>query len=368
MNKINRHYVESLLGSRRKSIEIFAVAVLLAFGVSIASSGLISLFSMSAIVAASIGMALTLLVVIYLVTQLMPFAKRELTLDGILPITTANREVYEIYRYELSAALCRYFCALVAENKAIEKQWKENGIGIFAKDGQPNALICEALEYFVLNKLSLHLSAYFDSKLNIEEHTIVRIQRPDIPHLLLENRFLELFSKPMELREAFIGKKEAVIRGNTEQKVAKVVSATGKDGAIYDGFELILPTGSNLHRKAKAELQISTSRFTMSITPEFHGYSSMLPDMFETLYLAAQDKQLNPYGVQIHLRIEFKWWAFLTSSGWVYYKWLDSFLDELTAAISFEDFIAEIGWNHAVSSALAAVTLSKITSKNPDKN
>jgi hypothetical protein len=123
MDTNNRHYVESLLGGRRNSTEILAVAVLLAFGVNIASSGLVSLFDMSATISTGVGIALTLLGIAYLVIRMRPMAKRELTLDGILPMTT-SQEVYPIDRYELSEELHRCFGALTSENKAIAKQWR----------------------------------------------------------------------------------------------------------------------------------------------------------------------------------------------------------------------------------------------------
>jgi hypothetical protein len=200
--------------------------------------------------------------------------------------------------------------------------------------------------------LSLHLSEYFESERDVAEHTIVRIQRSDIPHILLENRFLELFSKPMEIREAFMDNRAA-------QSDHKVVYAISEDGALYDYFELILPTGSVLSRRTKTGLHISTSRFALTITPEFHGLSTLFPDMFDELYLGKQFNEVNPYIVRIRLQIEFKWWAFLTATGWDYYKWLDSFLDKFTDAFSFDDFIASIGWNYAVSSAIAVKNLTK---------
>jgi hypothetical protein len=354
MKQVNRHYVESLVSVRRNSLEVIALAVVLALGINLASSGLPSALSLTPEVTTGIGIALTCLALIYLGVRLRPLRSQTLDLSGVL-LTSADNAVEEIERYQVAEKFHSYFVGLTSENKALSRLWRESNLGPqITEDGvaarlatsQGNQLVCEAIEYFVLDKLSLHLSEYFDSNRAIEEHTIVRVQRTDIPHILLQNRFLELFSKPMEMREAFMGHCPS-------KDGHKVVYAMGKDGAFFDHFELILPKGSSVSRSDAAGLRIATSRFNLTIKPVFLGFSDVLPHKFEELYLGKQFGEVDAYIMGVELHVQFKWWAFMTGKGWDYYEWLDSFLDQLTAAFSFEDFISAIGWEATVSVVIA---------------
>ena len=68
--------------------------------------------------------------------------------------------------------------------------------------GKGHQLIIEATEYYVLEKLSSHLTDYFNRP-HFDEQELHTFARNDIPDVLLSNRFLELFSKPMEDRPLF---------------------------------------------------------------------------------------------------------------------------------------------------------------------
>lgn len=354
MKQDSPHYVESLVRVRRNSLEVIALAVVLALGINLVATGLPSVLALSAECTATVGIVLTCAALIYLGIRLQPLTARTLKLSGVL-LTSKGNSVGEIERYEVSEKLHSYFVGLTSENKAISRLWNESELGpqISAdrssarlSKSHGNLLVCEAIEYFVLDQLSLHLSAYFDSYREVDEDTIVRVQRTDIPHILLQNRFLDLFSKPMEMREAFME------HGPSEHG-HKVVYATGKDGAFFDHFELILPKGSSVTRSDATGLRIATSRFELTVLPLFQGFSENLPHRFEELYLGKRFGQVSPYVIGVELKVKFRWWAFLTGKGWDYYEWLDSYLDELTTAFSFDDFIKSIGWDTTLSVVIA---------------
>ena len=46
---------------------------------------------------------------------------------------------------------------------------------------------------------------------------------------------------------------------------------------------------------------------------------------------------------------KFAWWALFTPAGWEYYRWLDSFVEQISKAFSFEQFIADVGWHAALT-------------------
>lgn len=108
--------------------------------------------------------------------------------------------------------------------------------------------------------MNCHLSGYFVNNPNVDEHELTEIGRRDIPSVLLENHFLELFSKPMEEREAFLPSG----KGMSVRQNHKVVFASGKGGAIFDHFELNLPHGTTVSRIDPRSIQLKTDRFSMS--------------------------------------------------------------------------------------------------------
>ena len=357
MRHIDRQYVSAVKTLRRNTAEVVVVAFVLALGINLISSAFPGEFALSTRSTALIGAGLILFGAAFLLFRLRPASERELRFEGVLALG-AGRVPEEIKRYELSEKMKEYLIGLSAENKALAKLWRESHLGI-QFDGQrrtaqlskshANQLLIESLEYFVLDKLSLHLSAYFDSERDVDEDTVVRVRREDIPHVLLQNRFLELFSKPMEMREAFMSEAPRSMDAEEPPFAHQVVFATGKDGAVFDRFELILPKGSRVMRSELSGLCVETGRFRLSFYPEFFGTSTVLPSEFEELYLGREFDELDLYGVSLRVRVSFSWWAFMTSEGWDHFEWLDSFLDELSNAFSFAEFLERINWETALS-------------------
>lgn len=64
-------------------------------------------------------------------------------------------------------------------------------------------LLAEAVEYLVLDKISTHLTDYFNEE-SFAEQNLKVYRREDVPDILLRNRFLETFSRPTEQRPAFM--------------------------------------------------------------------------------------------------------------------------------------------------------------------
>ena len=271
-----------------------------------------------------------------------------------MAVTRQDQQVIPIARYEFSEDFGRYLQALVAENKAFERIWADNPLTGFAfEDGKAvvrtppsSKLLREAVEYYVLNELSLHLSSHFENNPRISEKAIARLGRRDIPSVLLDNRCLELFSRPMEEREAFTPEEERS-RANRRQPAGRVVHAAGRGGAIYDEFELILPAKASVTLGQEASLQVHTRRVQIDVTVRFDGANANLPRDFERLYLGRKLLDLTVYGVSVAINVKFACWALLTAAGWEYYRWLDSFIDRIGAGFSFERFLEDVGWSTA---------------------
>jgi hypothetical protein len=180
------------------------VAILLAFGINLIASVVYT--SLSTPVALLWGSIVTLSSLLYLGLR---YLKRQhrVVFEGFLVYDPSIQLFLPVAEYDLAEKVEGYLKAAFAENKALLKQWNENpfrpDIGREGfMDSASVKILQEALEYYVLDRLSLHLGAYF-AKSGTKASFLQHLGRSDIPGGLLSNRFLDLFSRPMIDRPAF---------------------------------------------------------------------------------------------------------------------------------------------------------------------
>ena len=342
-----------ILSIRSNLVELVAVAVAIGLGISLAATGLSLRLGLSGTVQLWLGILLTVGGCSYLVSRAVPKINRSFVFKGVLVVRKINNEVVPIDRYELATKTARNIAGLTAENRALGRAWAEGPLssfhrtekGLQRRESSAVKLAQEAVEYFVLDKFSLHLSAHFNNNPRVSDEEIHRIGRQDVPSVLLDNRFLELFSKPMDEREAFMARSGHA----NPPRDQNVVWATGKGGAIFDQFELILPAGAVISRIDPASVRVRTGRLSVQIGVDFEGFSAVLPPRFEEYYLGLRRDDIDGYMVNLRIDVKFTWWALVTPAGWEYYRWLDSFVEEIGRAFSFERFIADVGWHAALT-------------------
>jgi hypothetical protein len=295
----------SVISLRATLLEVVATAICIALGIHCVAIGLALQLGWPGWALIVLGACLSAGGSVYLAARAAPRINGEFSFQGVLPVKGKEHDVIAINRYRFAEKAAGYFRGLTAENKALAKAWSDNPLTTFdfdRKEGRASRrsspavkLVQEAVEYFVLDELSLHLSGYFVNNPKVDNQELTKIGRREIPSVLLENHFLELFSKPMEEREAFLlssrGKRIEVHDGHN------VVLATGKGGALFDHFELILPRGTTVSRMDPRSIQLKTDRFSMRIVVGFEGFSSVLPRNFERLYLGYDFRDIHAYQV-----------------------------------------------------------------------
>ena len=105
-----------------------------------------------------------------------------------------------------------------------------------------------------------------------------------------------------------------------------------------------------MNRTSDGSIEIKTHRMKMVISVDFDGFAAELPDDFEELYLGlphSHSRRLSAFSVGIAVRVQMKRKALLTPTGWHYYDWVDSFLDELEDRISEGAFFGRLNWDSA---------------------
>jgi small GTP-binding protein len=179
----------------------------------------------------------------------------------------------------------------------------------------------------------------WNDKFNDKE--IHKFERNEIPDILLSNRILELFSKPMEERPMF---SEHLTHENPLEEVT--IKYYGKNGANYERFDLVLPVNSKVKRINSDQIEIKTNRFKMNIMVDMSGANTLIAEDFEKYYLSIDDfLKVGIYEIHAIVKIKFNLLSIFSIQGWEYYQWIDSFLKRLNECISKDEFIEHINWD-----------------------
>lgn len=363
--------IKPFLESRTNLLEIFLIAVVTTFGLNLITTSLYEIFRFNdrEFNLMWIGIGLVLIGVLYLLSRLFHKPNIDISIDGFLIFDKKSKLPVDCDGYEYLEVLHQNFRASFSEKKAIKHIWKTEPFGSEEKD----ALIIEASEYYLIHELSVHLTDYFNSR-NLDNSQLVKFSRDKIPDILLSNRFLELFSKPMEQRASFIkdiknGKRkgrEGIRMGEkgtaftefdmkdikNDGKKGRVLWRMGKGGTMFQEFDLVLPKDSKVTRNG-GFIEIDTKRFKMTFKFNYGGFENNLPYGFEELYCGYRSyDDIRTTEIGLNISVKFKFFTFFSRGGWGYYEWIELFIDKMNENFSADYFFKKINWNQAYAQAI----------------
>jgi hypothetical protein len=350
--KRNTSLLNALLANKSALIELISVAIVLALGIEFVASAAITALGLAWWKGLLLGAALVIAALALLAHRLFGSMSRRINMHGFFLYDVNSKRLLPVPRYRFGDDLADYLSAAFAENEALKVIWEnqppsmmfefdhESGVGQM-KECRGAELVSEATEYFILDRLSTHLTDYFNHDRYAKDR-LREFSREDVPDILLKNRFMELFSKPMDQRPHFV-------EDTLKQKGAgTVVMASGKGGVRYERFDLVLPKNALVHRLGDGSIEISTSKFKMRLAVDFSGCMTVLPQGYTTHYLGLGNKrETRDYQIETDITVEFKARALFSVSGWEYYRWVDSFLESFEADFSKDDYFVSIGWEAA---------------------
>jgi hypothetical protein len=344
-------HIGKLLKSRASIVELVVVAIVLALAINLIAGSILSFLGAQKIAyALYAGLVLVGLTLVYFGYRILSSRTASSKLEGAYVIKRESGEFIEVPLYEYSRDVGGYLQSAFAENAALKKAWDQYPISKaieFDADSkqvlytEPKALklLQEASEYFLLDEFSLHLSSYFSER-ELDESRLVTLSRHDIPSILLSNRFLELFSTPMEDREAFAEQPDTPGRG-------EVVASWSKSG-MFSRFELVLPKKSVVTRNPKGGITIETPRLVLNLNAEVSAMNTSFPrGVLEHVLGESEPREFSVHKATITLNARFKFGSLLSGAGWDYYRWFDSFGTEIREKFSIDDFFERRGWSFA---------------------
>lgn len=353
MNNRQTEFLQSILNNKKILIELIAAAIVIGLGVSFIASGIFDYFNFQNknLIFILIGIVLTSIGFVYYLNKLFGRKRFSKKIEGFFILDRKNKKVIDIDNYDYSNKLASNLKYAFTEDKALKKTWdKIDFDDIFKKGEKFLKIIDEASEYYLLEKLSTHLSVYFNnSKFDKEE--LIEYERNDIPDVLLNNRFLELFSKPMDQRESFISDEDIdgvfeIKKKGKKKSVGKVVSSF-RNGVMYSHFDLKLPKNSKLKRNSDNSISLITERFTLNLKTIISGINTYIPHEYEKHYLGINySSDLPAFIATYEIEVHFHMLSLFKTNSWQYYQWVDSFINRIETDVSQNYYFNEkIEWN-----------------------
>lgn len=358
------------LTSRSAIVELALAAVVLALGVNLLASAASAYYVDQEWSLALLGASLALLSISMIARRTIAAGRIEQKLRGFVCFRRDTSELIDVPRYSYVIEVKAFLEALFAENDAPKKLWEADPVhGTIEADPANGTarmrttaagqLLVEATEYFLLEKLSTHLTDYFNRS-EVDSSRLRELRREDIGAVVLSNRFLDTFSRPMRERAAFVD------QTMSDDSLHERVVASFVNGLRFSEFDLVLPVGANVMRNAPNSISISTPKFKLTLTTHFGGFGVSLPRGFEELYLGdLKFTDVSAYDISVESIIEFKPFALLTRAGWIYHQWIDSFLAKLERDFSKHAFFDRIQWECALTTArVVARTIAAKSAKH----
>ncbi|HCM0974815.1 hypothetical protein ACEV7K_22210 [Vibrio parahaemolyticus] len=337
--------VQKITNSRSAFLEVIVAAIFIGVCVGIVAT---HIYSVNQAKSELIfwGAIATLIASMYALSRnLGSSSNAQLRIRSFVLISNSENKVVDVPRYDYHEDLRRYLKGAFEENSALKNQWDKGPMGSgFNFDMKSNKatykrstsckLLEEATEYYVIDKLSTHLTDYFN-KPQYPSSMLSELSRDDVPDILLSNRFMELFTKPMSDRAHFQEHKSSL---------GKVVAAFGPNGVIYHNFDLVLPKASNVSRGKENQIIIETDNFVLSIKVESSECNQSLPSGFPEYFLGKKFDEVSAYDIRLEVDVKFKILSVLRNNNWAYHEWLDSFLPKLKQSMSSDSYFEQIHW------------------------
>ena len=342
--------IEQNILNREILFKIILTAIIISLGTNLIANSLYNLNEIINIVFLIIGLLIVIISSFILIFNIFNKSNQSLRFEGFFLYDSKTNKIIDVINYPLSQNFLYNLDAAFSEDRDIKAIWRKASLKkTFAlpfekiDDDKISArkIIIELFEYIILVELSDTLDYSFSEE-GFDAKNLEKYERSDIPDILLHNRFLYLFSKPMDEREAFIEYAHIDDDDNGE-----LVMSTGGEGELYSKFDLILPKKSKLKRTGKNEITIESDKIKLKFGIVFDGSTAVLPSDFEELYLGLKDfLRYDSYKITLELNVKFKIMSLLTISGWKYYKWIDEYIKTLHNEISMDYFLKSINWDH----------------------
>lgn len=341
-------YINEIKKQKENTINIVLYSVILGVIINIISNalGLILDIKPWIYLVSGIGVSVLLigLTLIYNIVKL----NQTIKYNGAFIVDEKNdNDFITIPNYKISEDMDNYLKSAFCENEAIKNIWQQGNFKTFdfigvdkdknliAKTNESTNMLIELIEYCLLENLSTFINDYFN--LRHMNENVIKLDQNSVPDILLNNRFMKLFSENPRNRSAFVNDSKT-------KDYEHIVVMTGKNGAVYRRFDLNLPKGSKVYRSNKNTIIIDTKLFTLTIKVLFGGFNTVIENNFYKYYIQKKNKAFSEYQFNIEIEVNYKLKSIFRIMDWKYYNWLDEYIERLEHYCSMDTFYKDINW------------------------
>lgn len=189
-------------------LEIILTAIFISFGLNLVVYSFSNLNGFNIIIF-TVGPIIVICALIILIYNNFKKFNRTITLKGFIIYDAMENKLINVDYYKLSNELVSNLNSAFEENESLRTIWTTiplrsvfGPIEIAGYATSSKEIVEELFEYFIFHRLSSTFHQFFTHN-EFKEKDLKIYDRKDIPDTLLNNRFLNLFSKPIEQREAF---------------------------------------------------------------------------------------------------------------------------------------------------------------------
>ncbi len=319
--------IEQLRKQKNDLVLIILTALLFALGINLLTSAIIEDL-VSNNIRYIVGAALVL-ISIFLIAKLFSHERSKIVRVRAaigLNIEKDNVSQIGIKGYNFNNDFYEYLNGFLNENKAFKKiflKGASNNVNMASADiFEPDKLtyhtiINSVIELVFLKQLDYHLNSYIVHN-EIDEKNIEIIPRSALSAGVLRNKVLELVTRDIAEREAFLGE-------DSSSEGTNVIYTTGKRGAVYYRIDLELPKGSTLSRNTKGNLEVENRLFKMTLVPGFQGFSTVVSNEL----IENDGEYKSPKLASFKILVEIKNVFIVSNEELVLFSWLDSFLERI---------------------------------------
>ena len=357
--------IARLSSARTAALELAAAAIVLAFGVSLVADAASTDLTRAQAYIVGVITATAALVALGAIS-LGPRVERLrikaviLILDGV-PVSVPE--------YKFSEDLVRALRAIFSENEALKHQWEQESLFGWStgKGMQSNPtgggarLLREAAEYVYIERLSSHLSSYFNG--STLRHFVEEFDRDDLVSLLPMNRVLDQLSRPIEERIALVGPHPPaatmlrIVKHSVDEQGdpgAGTVTYASDGTHVYSRLDLELPKHSKVTRAEDGCVRLTSRYFQFELRTEVRGFMTNADPAFLDRYVRIPSRAFygdhddSGFGVAVPIHLE---WttkmrpaAVISRRARRLYQWSESFGSKVRDDFGSDEFLGRIHW------------------------
>lgn len=374
--------IEQNVLSRGILFEVILTVVFISFGLNLIVASFTNLTNSFNLVLLVVGLVIVIISVMVLIYSNFQKFNKSLTLKGFFVYDAKENKLIDVENYGLSNELIGNLNSAFVEDSSLQNIWDDvplryvfSPIRVEDYATSSKEIIEECLEYYIFQRLSTTLHYFFNNS-GFNEKDLNIYERDDIPGVLLCNRFLNLFSMPIDQREPF---KDKELDGVffEEDGEETLFMTFGKGGALYHRLHLVLPSGTNVKRNELNGIVLESNQMVLTFDIIFEGFNTLLPASFQKYYLdldlefVSEDEsndvlRFQIFDIGLKIDVRFKLRSLFSKSVWKYTKWLDKYLNILNKEMSKDKFFESINWEQ-IQTLLYIQNKNRCKEKNEPK-